>query len=79
MNFDYYIDEHITKVKKGNDDKKIDIKDTIKAVDGTDYSSEKVFVAMLKHLQKESSAFLRKKRIRVKKNEIQWIARTLIF
>ena len=35
----------------------VDISDTLQAVDGKYFASEKVFVAVLKHLQQESSKF----------------------
>lgn len=51
----------------------MDIQDELIAADGTRYPSDKVFIAALKHLQRESEKFLRKKKIRAQKHEIGWI------
>ena len=52
---------------------KVDIEDELIAADGRRYPSDKVFIAALKHLQVESSKFLRKKKIRAQPHEIGWI------
>ena len=51
----------------------MDTHDEIEAFGGTKYSSEKVFVAMFKHLKSESDGFLKKQRIKAKPRRIQWI------
>eukprot|EP01083_Nonionella_stella_P079689 218766_1 len=62
---------------KANDEKttnnKVDIKSELIADNGSTYSSELVFIEAFKYIQRESKTFLRKKKIKVKKGEIQYI------
>eukprot|EP01083_Nonionella_stella_P009681 27761_1 len=62
---------------KANEDEKvnhkIDIKTQLTADNGRKYPSESVFIQVFKHIQKETKSFLRKKKIKVKKRETQWI------
>eukprot|EP01083_Nonionella_stella_P004290 12396_1 len=66
--------------RKVNDDEKsahqsyrIDIRSTLTADNGREYPSELVFIEAFKYIQRESKRFLKKKKIKVKKQEIQWI------
>eukprot|EP01083_Nonionella_stella_P252833 870680_1 len=63
---------------KANDDEKttnnkVDIKSELIADNGSTYPSELVFIEAFKYIQRESKTFLRKKKIKVKKGEIQYI------
>eukprot|EP01083_Nonionella_stella_P078673 215404_1 len=51
----------------------VDIKSALTADNGRTYPSGLVFLRAFKYIQKESRTFLRKKKIKVKKEEIQWI------
>ena len=59
--------------KEGDNDNKIGIKTQLRAANGTLYPSEGVFVAAFKHLGGIAKRFLRKRSIKAKKSEIQWI------
>eukprot|EP01083_Nonionella_stella_P164183 542664_1 len=63
---------------KANEDEKttnnkVDIKSELIADNGSTYLSELVFIEAFKYIQRESKTFLRKKKIKVKKGEIQYI------
>ena len=71
---------HLSDDSKENDNptskpikKKIEIREKLTAANGKTMSSEKIFIAAFQHVQKESAKFLRKKKVRAKKHEIQWI------
>ena len=68
----FIITEKTAKKRKGTKTK-IHINESIEAEDGRFYASEQVFVAILKHLHELTSKFLKKRKIRVRKKEIQWI------
>ena len=55
------------------DDRKIDIKNEMKAENGKEYNSEDVFIAVFKHIDKERKTFCRKNKIKGKAKDIQWI------
>eukprot|EP01083_Nonionella_stella_P114023 336738_1 len=59
--------------KSANRGRYIDIHSKLTADNGREYSSELVFIEAFKFIQKESKEFLRKKKMKFKKEQIQWI------
>eukprot|EP01083_Nonionella_stella_P165515 550829_1 len=56
-----------------DDEKTVGIRSELTADNGRKYPSELVFIEAFKYIQKEARTFLRKKKIRANKEEIQWI------
>ena len=56
-----------------NQYQKINISNTLIAVNGKTCDSQQIFIAIFKHIHKQCKKYLKKKKIKVKNNEIQWI------